>query len=377
MFLIDKAKNRISEIEEKTFIDLGFKERENLQEWIVNNPTFFGEKLLIIQKEFDGFDDTRERLDIMALDESGNIVVIENKLDDTGRNVVWQVLKYSSYCASLSKIQIKTIFQQYLDKNGIPENAEEKLCDFFGKDDFKELELNPSQRIIMVAGNFRKEVTSTVLWLYNNYKLKIQCFKVTPYSMNDQLFLDLEQIIPVKEAEEYMIRMAEKKQDDSETQEELKTRYTIRTEFWKKLLEKVNKSGTHLYQNISPSKDNWINAGTGMSGVSLAFVISGTNCRTELVVSRGRTEENKFVFDELHAQKDKIQSDFGRELDWERGDNKKQAKIKYQMDGVSYFEKEDWNKMIDFLVDGMIRMERAFIKPVQQINLKIKKQVIE
>jgi len=38
---------------------------------------------LIIQKEFDGFNDTRERLDLLALDKEGNIVIIENKLDDT------------------------------------------------------------------------------------------------------------------------------------------------------------------------------------------------------------------------------------------------------------------------------------------------------
>ena len=234
MFLIEKDKNRISKIEEKTFTDLGFKERENLQEWIINNPSFFGEELLFIQKEFDGFNDTRERLDMLALDKFGDIVVIENKLDDSGRDAVWQVLKYASYCASLSKTQIKSIYQQYLDKYGINEDAESNISEFYDSNDFEELELNKSQRIIMVSGNFRKEVTSTALWLLNNYKLRIQCYKVTPYSMSEQLFLDVEQIIPVQEAEEYMIKMADKKQEDSVTQDELKSRQVIRLEFWKK-----------------------------------------------------------------------------------------------------------------------------------------------
>lgn len=65
----------------------------------------FGEELLIIQKEFNGFNDTNERLDLLALDKEGNIVVIENKLDDTGRDVTWQVLKYASYCSTLNKEQ--------------------------------------------------------------------------------------------------------------------------------------------------------------------------------------------------------------------------------------------------------------------------------
>ena len=56
-------------------------------------PDALGEELLIIQKEFDGFADTRERLDLLALDKNGQLVIIENKLDDTGRDVVWQAVQ--------------------------------------------------------------------------------------------------------------------------------------------------------------------------------------------------------------------------------------------------------------------------------------------
>lgn len=100
MYIINKDTNRIEKIESTTFKQLGFKEREHLQEWIANNPSCLNEDLLIIQKEFDGFNDTSERLDLLALDKQGNLVIIENKLDDTGRDVTWQVLKYSSYCST-------------------------------------------------------------------------------------------------------------------------------------------------------------------------------------------------------------------------------------------------------------------------------------
>ena len=56
-------------------------------------------------------------------------------------------------------------------------------------------------------------------------------FKATPYSFNDQIFLDIRQIIPVKEAEEYTIKMAEKAQEEQSTQDELKGRYQVRLEF--------------------------------------------------------------------------------------------------------------------------------------------------
>ncbi len=101
MYLIDKQKNRIEKIKQVTFSELGFKERGHLQEWLEANPEALGEDFLIIQKEFSGFNYTNERLDLLALDKKGNVVIIENKLDDTGRDVTWQALKYAPAVARL------------------------------------------------------------------------------------------------------------------------------------------------------------------------------------------------------------------------------------------------------------------------------------
>jgi len=178
----------------------------HLQEWICKNTDVLGERLLIIQKEFCGFEDTKERLDILALDESGNMVIIENKLDDSGKDVMWQSLKYASYCSGLSKGDIRDIFQKYLDEQGNGEIAEKLILEFIGVEDFSEIELNSDdQRIILVAAKFRKEVTSTVMWLLN-HNIKVKCLKVTPYELSGQIILDTEQIIPIVDAEEYLIK---------------------------------------------------------------------------------------------------------------------------------------------------------------------------
>src|SRR5262249_26019041 len=116
MFKIDKAANSIVPLTLRKFGELGFRERHNLQEWIAKEPSCLGEELLIIQKEFSGFSDTHERLDLLAVDKQGSLVLIENKLDDTGRDVTWQALKYASYCSGLSKEHIRSIYQDYLDK---------------------------------------------------------------------------------------------------------------------------------------------------------------------------------------------------------------------------------------------------------------------
>ena len=370
MFVINKEINRITKIKGRNFSELGFREREHLQEWLENNSEAFGEELLFIQKEFDGFDETRERLDLLAIDKLGNIVVIENKLDDSGRDVTWQVLKYASYCSSLSKHQIKDIYQSYLDRNGIDESSESNIAEFLNAEDFGEIQLNQNQRIILVSGNYRKEVTSTVLWLLTKYNLKIQCFKATPYAFENQLFLNMEQIIPVKEIEEYTIKMAEKAQEEQSTQDELKERHKLRVEFWKELLQKFNPK-SQSFSNVSPSKDNWLSAGSGISGVGFNFVIAKSYARTEVYISRSTTEENKFIFDRLYAQKDLIEQQTGI-LIWERLDNKKASRIKLELKNVSLYEKDDWSNMMDFMIESMLKMEPIFRQLLQPINKQLK-----
>lgn len=74
MFLVNRSENRLHKLEEKRFSALNLREREHLQEWLAAQPDALGEELLIIQKEFDGFANTRERLDLLGLDKDGLLV---------------------------------------------------------------------------------------------------------------------------------------------------------------------------------------------------------------------------------------------------------------------------------------------------------------
>lgn len=366
MYIIDREKNRISKLKQKSFSELKFREREHLQEWIANNPTSLGEELLIIQKEFSGFSETNERLDLLALDKLGNLVIIENKLDDSGKDVTWQVIKYASYCASLTKQDILKIYQDFLGTTAI---AQDKISEFFDNREISEILLNQglnSQRLILVAANFRKEVTSSVLWLMN-FKVRLQCFKVTPFELNDQLFLNVEQILPTKDTEDFAISIATKAQEEIEVQETLKNRHHIRLKFWEQFINASNQKN-NLFSNNSPSKENWIGKGIGMSGVNINLAASSSYCRSEIIFNRGSKEENKELFDFVYKMKDKIENDFGAELTWERMDENVTCRIKYQLDGVNYFEESDWQKMNDFLIDASVRMEKSFKEPIRKLN---------
>jgi hypothetical protein len=372
MYIINREENNLQKIDVKSFAELGFTERRNLQTWIAKKPECLGEELLIIQEEFDGFNDTTERLDLLALDLQGNLVVIENKLDSSGRDVTWQALKYASYCSTLKGEQIRKIYQAYLDKKSPGQKAEENIIEFLDANSFKEINLNSgqTQRIILIAANFKKEVTSTVLWLLN-YKLRIQCFKVTPFDNNGTLMLNIEQIIPMREVEDYVIRIAEKTQEDISVQEELKARHVLRLEFWRQFLATVNDK-TQLYHNVNATKDNWLAGSTGISGVGFHCVISNYYARVEVYIQRKSRDKNKMIFDELLKMKAEVEREFGANLEWERLDDKKACRIKYELNDVDYFNKEDWEKMIKFMSDALPRLERTFQPHITRIRTKLK-----
>lgn len=371
MYLIDTENNRIQNLARKTFTELGFRERQHLQEWIANRPDALGEELLIIQKEFNGFNDTNERLDLLALDKEGNVVVIENKLDDTGKDVTWQVLKYASYCSTLSKEQIKNIYQSFLDKNNQLEIATEKLSQFYNQE-YDEIAINKgnTQRMILVAANFRKEVTSTVLWLMN-YKLRIQCFKATPFALNEQLFLTLEQIIPTKDTEDFIISMAGKTQDEIATQESLKSRHHVRLDFWSQLLPKL-KGKTPIFQNSSPTKDHWLSAGgTNIRHARYQLLVTKSYCGVQLEFGRPNKDENKKLFDELTKFKSQTETSFGSKFVWERSDDTISSRIGYYLEGVNIFNNDDWHKMTTFLTTNIIKFESSLRQPLIDIKNNI------
>lgn len=371
MFRINKDANSIEPLRSQTFSELGFRERQHLQEWIAKSPSCLGEELLIIQKEFAGFSDTNERLDLLAIDKQGSLVLIENKLDDTGRDVTWQALKYASYCSSLSKENIRSIFQEYLDRVNPGEDAKSALVEFLDAEEYDEVTINKgsTQRIILIAANFRKEVTSTILWLLN-FKMRVQCFRVTPWRSGNDIFLDVDQIIPTKDAEEYMIGLASKSLDEVEAAAEEKTRNKVRRQFWAELLKDAGPK-IPRFANISPNHFHYVSAGSGVRGVPYNFVAARSFARVELYVDRGEKEESKTIFDELYAQRTSIEAAFGAPLVWERLEDKRASRIKFETPGDP-FDEAQRAALIGFMIDAMIRLESAFKEPLGQIQRKLR-----
>lgn len=208
MFRVDIEGKSLQELTPKRFSELGLRERFDIQEWIEKAPQILGEDLMIIGKEV--ILPSGKRLDLLAIDKTGSVVVIELKRDDSGDAVEWQAIKYASYCANWLPEEIYRQVSAYL-KVSEPE-ARQAIEQFLDTD----LEdLNRSQRIILVARQFNSEVASAVFWL-REQGLDIQCTRLAPFvDQEGNLFLTPDTIIPLPEAKDYIERKEKKQQSEA------------------------------------------------------------------------------------------------------------------------------------------------------------------
>lgn len=367
MFKIDLAKNRIDAVEKQRFQDLNLRERDHLQEWIAHTPAALGEELLVIQKEFAGFDGTQERLDLLALDKAGRLVVIENKLDDSGRDVIWQALKYAAYCSTLKTAQIVDIFHRHTGAE-TREEVLERLKDFLEDRESEDLMLNPagSQRIVLVAANFRREVTATALWLLGK-GVNIACFQVTPYQSGEDLFLDISQIIPTPEVADYMIQLAEKSASEDQAAGAEALRHRRRRAYWDMLLKVASERGIEMLARKSSTKDNWINAACGISGVQYSMIATEKEARVQFEFVSSEQGLNKAMFDHIHKHADAFEGAMRETVLWRRMEEAKSSRIAVATE-VNFLDPETWPEIIEWHLTRLLEIEAAAAPHLQILS---------
>ena len=211
LFLVNAETKVASSIPTSSFVDLQLKERFDIQEWVLNSPAILGEELLVVSTEFDRFDRTSERLDVLAIDRKGKLVVIELKRTATGTAAELQALRYAAFCSTFSLEDIAELYSRHLlarEELVIPaDEARDRIVDFVGNPSFHSLDDKP--RIILAAQEFPAEITATVLWL-RSFGVDVTCVRLTPYRLGDQLVMDSHVLIPLPETKDFLVRRARK-----------------------------------------------------------------------------------------------------------------------------------------------------------------------
>jgi hypothetical protein len=211
LFVVDPESKSAQPIHSATFADLKVRERYDLQEWVLATPQILGEELMVLTTEFSGFDRTSERLDVLALDTRGKLVVVELKRSAVGTHAELQALRYAAYCSTLTLEDAADLYAEYLGSRGEPgvarDEALERIRAFVPDPAFTALDDRP--RLILAAEEFPPEITATVLWL-RGYDLDVSCVRLRPHMIGDRLVIDSTVLIPLPEAERFIIRRERK-----------------------------------------------------------------------------------------------------------------------------------------------------------------------
>jgi Endonuclease NucS len=172
---------------------------DQLQAWIAANPRLIGLDVLVlgreISTEFGG------RIDILALDREGNIVVVECKRDRTPRDIIAQILDYASWVSKLSTREVHEIAQAKLNNRlevafqerfgvGLPEN------------------LNESHSLIIVASEFDASSRRIVSYLAEEHDLAINTAFFNTFEHEGETFLTTDWLLDQEEVVERAERKA-------------------------------------------------------------------------------------------------------------------------------------------------------------------------
>lgn len=217
MSLYNIANKNLTALTPTTFAAEGLQERQDLQEALKGCIDAIAPDCLVISEEFSDWEDSRRRIDLLAIDRNANLVVIELKRDDVGAHMELQALRYAAMISTMTFEKACDYFEQYIEKEGLDIVARQEILDFVDLDEGSLDDFGNDVRIVLASADFGKELTTSVLWLRDK-GIDISCVRLAPYRYKDDVLINAEQIIPVPEIEEYQVRFREKRSEQRKAQ---------------------------------------------------------------------------------------------------------------------------------------------------------------
>ncbi len=211
MTLFEINSDKLRKIEETSFAKAGIKERDDLQRLLRKQIEVISPDTLIIAEEFGEWQDSKRRIDLLGIDKDANLVVIELKRTEDGGHMELQAIRYAAMVSTMTFERAIKVYEGYLRKISSDLDAHSSLLEFLEWENGDEDTFAQDVRIVLASAEFSKELTTAVMWL-NERDIDIQCIRMKPYLDNDRLILDVQQIVPLPEAEEYQVQIKEKQQ---------------------------------------------------------------------------------------------------------------------------------------------------------------------
>ena len=194
--------------------EYGLTERQHLQEWIIAHPEILGEDIFIVAAEYDRWEaevdgkPESDRLDVLGIDDTGRLVVVELKRDTSGRNVHLQAITYAALVSRFDLGSLADAHRLFHKRRGNEleiEACRDRILEHVGGDLDQEILQRP--RLVLIAREFPKQVTHTAVWL-SEMGLDIDLVQVSLWRVSEQLVAGFTKIYPTPQAEEFTLAPA-------------------------------------------------------------------------------------------------------------------------------------------------------------------------
>jgi len=191
-----------------------------------------GSAFSVFAEEFrlGDWSESNRRIDLLGIDKEANFVVVELKRTTDGGHMELQALRYAAMISNFTFDNATKIYQDFLKKEKVrgrevaPENAREELVLHLGwEDEQSHDKFGQGVKIVLASADFSRELTTTVLWLIDNSDIDISCVKIVPHTLDEQILLDVQTVIPTPEAKDYQVSAKEKRQKKRESRKSRET----------------------------------------------------------------------------------------------------------------------------------------------------------
>ena len=149
-----------------TTFEAEWLQEANLQRLLRDQPDVLEEGLFIVAEEFGNWQDSYRSIDLLGLDRTGRLVIIELKRTQSGDHSELQAIRYAAMVSIMTLEDVIEAHSGYLARRGINEDARIQVLNQLGVADEADAEIRTKDpRIILASAGFSKELTTSVLWL--------------------------------------------------------------------------------------------------------------------------------------------------------------------------------------------------------------------
>lgn len=148
-----------------TLINEGRTEPYDLEPWLASNPEIIGSNIIIIGQQVPT---NSGPIDLLGIDKSGNTVIIEIKRDELPRESLAQAIDYASDVADWTVEHLSELCSDFA--KATLENA---FKEAFPGADLENVNLNSTQRIVLVGFSIESSLERMIEWLSDNYAMNI------------------------------------------------------------------------------------------------------------------------------------------------------------------------------------------------------------